>query len=105
MSGEKKYFEARSLYGIISKENQFKIFESQHESAPPILFKQLLLDPSERILNIMPAIGSDGKIKMVFLTQRQLLSFVLKSDHQRGTMFLIEPKVFKVPNADFVDFI
>jgi hypothetical protein len=31
--------ELRSLYAIVTKENQFKVFEAQHESAPPILFK------------------------------------------------------------------
>jgi hypothetical protein len=68
MSGEKRYYEARSLYGVISRENQFKVFESQHESAPPVLFKQLLLDPLERVLNVMTAITEDGKVKIIFLT-------------------------------------
>ena len=68
MSGEKRVYEERSLYGVISRENQFKVFESQHESAPPVLFKQLILDPLERVVNVMTALCLDGRTKVIFLT-------------------------------------
>ena len=81
------------------------MFESQHEAAPPVLFKQLHLDTTEQVLSVVRANLGNGVTRVIFLTNRQIISFHLKADPTRGTLYLVEPRVNRTQGIDSIDLI